>query len=162
MFEDIFEAFKRGISPDPNLYLSSAEERNKFALASVSIDSNNLNSEFICLSSQYAYFAEKYTDAVKKHQLAKAESENTRASKLLYYREAAKMYASKSTVDEINARVQLDAEVRKTDLDLLNADIERQKLKQILDAIMIKRDMLQSLGAKVRAEMSLEPVTRSF
>lgn len=156
MFEDIFEEFASGRTA-----VGDESFEDAFARASVVIDQNDLNLEFITLSSRYAYFSEKYVEAVREVQKAKMDLEHIQAAKLLLYREHAKVCTPKPTVDEVNAKVQIDPEVMRAELHLLDKDIVKQKTRHILDAMMIKRDMLQSLGAKVRAEMALDPVTRT-
>ena len=155
MFEEIFEEYERSVTPGVG---QSAEEQ--FYLESVQIDPDNLSMEFVTLSGRFAYFAEIFNNKVQKAQQAKMTLENVRSCKLLSYRERFKAISYKATVDEVNSQVQLDCDVLNAEKAMLDADIERLKYKHILDAILMKRDMLQSLGAKIRAEMAMDTIIR--
>ena len=54
-----------------------------------------------------------------------------------------------------------DDSYQETALALVEADVDRQRCRGIVDAISTKKDMLQSLGAKLRAEMGSDPMVRS-
>lgn len=144
---------------DPEVFKS--EEIEKFTIDSVRIDPVNLNEEFCELAPRLAYWNAHLAAATERFMTAKMEYEQEKARKLLEIREESRLDKSKITVDEINARVLLDDEVVDAQIVMVGSDAERIRIKGIVDAIITKREMLQSLGAKLRAEMVGDPVLRS-
>lgn len=144
---------------DPEVFRS--EELEKFTIDSVRIDPVNLNEEFCELAPRLAYWNAQLASVTEKAMTAKMEYEQEKARKLLEIREEARLEKAKVTVDEINAKVLLDDEVVDAQVVMVGADAERLRVKGIVDAIITKREMLQSLGAKLRAEMQGDPTLRA-
>lgn len=137
-------------------------ELETFAEESFEIDPVDLNREFCELAPRLAFWNAQLAEATKKSMIAKAEWDAEAARKLLESREEARLDPkSKVTVDEINAKVLLDDEVSDAHAVWIEAEAERVRLRGIVEAVLCKRDMLQSLGAKLRAEMQGDPVLRS-
>ena len=65
------------------------------------------------------------------------------------------------SIEDAKATVEASDEYQVTYLQLTEADVERTPLRGLVDAITTKRDMLQSLGAKLRAEMERDPMVRA-
>lgn len=131
-----------------------------FAAESVDIDALDLNREYCELPPRLAYWNAQLADATRVSMVAKAEWEAERARRLLEAREDARSEKSKPTVDEINAAVMLDEDVSDAHAVYIEKEADRLRVKGIVDAIICKRDMLQSLGAKLRIEMAADPVLR--
>lgn len=137
-------------------------ELETFAEESFEIDPVDLNREFCELAPRLAFWNAQLAEATKKSMIAKAEWDAEAARKLLESREEARLDPkSKVTVDEINAKVLLDDEVSDAHAVWIEAEAERVRLRGVVEAVLCKRDMLQSLGAKLRAEMQGDPVLRS-
>lgn len=133
-----------------------------FAEESFAIDPVDLNREFCELAPRLAFWNAQLAEATKKSMIAKAEWDAESARKLLEAREEARLDPkAKLTVDEVNAKVLLDDDVSDAHAVWIEAEAERVRLRGIVEAVLCKRDMLQSLGAKLRAEMQGDPVLRS-
>lgn len=125
-----------------------------FDLRQVEIDPLNLDKEFMELPGWLAYWNQQLADAIEATMLAKAELEREEANKTLWYRSQAEFDKKKLTVDAINAKVIDHEDVVMARQIYIERDAQRLRIKGIVDAIIAKKDMLQSLGAKLRAEMS--------
>lgn len=141
--------------------LFTEEELDEFTADSVRIDPVDLNREFCELPPRLAFWNARLADATEKALETKADLETERARKLLEVREELRTAKEKATVDEVNAKVLLDDDVSDAHAVHIGAEAERLRVKGIVEAILCKRDMLQSLGAKIRAEMQGDPVLRS-
>lgn len=143
----------------------SVPDLAEFTEDTVSIDPLDLNREFVELAPRLAYWNAQLAEATRKSMLAKIEHDRARAGKLVELRETLRSGTdprlAKATVDEIDARVTLDDDVADAQIVYVRLEGERLRIKGIVDAILCKRDMLQSLGAKLRAEMAGDPVLRS-
>jgi len=126
----------------------------------VQIEPEALEEEFIRLPADIAYWNEKYSIALREYLLAKLRADETKALVTMETREFANASGVKMTVGDLEAKVQLDDRVQDANLALVEAEAARQALRNRCDALMAKRDMLQSLGAKLRVEMMSDPVVR--
>jgi hypothetical protein len=133
-----------------------------FEVNSVGIDPLDLNKEFTELPPQLAYWNAQYARATKEAMQAKASKEREEARVLLLVRETAKLSKEKITLPEVDARVSLNEDVQDAQDIYLEKEAQRIRVKGIVDAILTKRDMLQSLGAKVRVEMMADPTVRDM
>jgi hypothetical protein len=135
-------------------------EVDKYLYECVSIEPEALEEEFIRFPSDLAYWNEKYSNATREYLLAKLRADETKAVVMLETRELATNQGLKMTVGDLEARVTLDDRVQDANLELVEAESKRQALRNRCEALMAKRDMLQSLGAKIRVEMMSDPVVR--
>jgi hypothetical protein len=124
------------------------------------VEPEALDEEFIRVPADLAYWNERYAQAHKSHLLAKLDSERTEASLMLEMREKLKAMGGKPTVDEVRANVITDPTYGSARLAEIEAEVERTRLRGLVGALEAKKDMLQSLGAKLRSEMS-DPLLRS-
>jgi hypothetical protein len=131
-----------------------------FEESSVSIDPLNLNREYTELPPQLAYWNAQLASATEATMEAKAAMEREKARILLLVKETAKLSKDKLTVAEADARVSLNEDVQDTEDIYIEKEAERLRIKGIVDSIHTKRDMLQSLGAKLRIEMMADPAVR--
>lgn len=125
----------------------------------VEIDQSDLNDEFIKIPSAIAYWNHQLAEATKAHAIAKLD----------YDREWARLFCAlrdgrgdkkAPAVDAIKAMCDMDPELYDLQLDVIEKDAERIRLRGVVDAVLGKRDMLQSLGAKLREEMRGDPSLR--
>jgi hypothetical protein len=135
-------------------------EVDEYLLECVTIEPTMLEDEFVRAPAEIAYWNEKLNIAVRAHLLAKLRYDQIRAKIGLEVREEAAANGVKKTVGDIDAMVTLNPQVAGAYLDYVEAESERQALRNRCDAVQAKREMLQSLGAKYRVEMATDPVLR--
>ena len=135
---------------DPKQYLEDC----------IKIDDLALDEEFIRLPADMAFWSARYSDALKTYMLAKLESDKAKAKAHLEIKSRAELEGRKMTVGDLDASVQLDPDYLDAAVALIEADVERQKLRDAVSAIHAKKDMIQSLGAKLRAEMGGDPMVK--
>jgi hypothetical protein len=142
-------------SPEP------IADRDSILRASVDIDPADLNEEFIRAPGHIAYWNQQYADAHREHGVAKIEYD--RAWAQLYCQLRADFEGRKPaiTVDALKAMVDQDPDIYEKQMQVVVTDAERIRLRGIVDAVVAKKDMLQSLGAKLREEMRGDPVLRN-
>jgi hypothetical protein len=153
-------------------------EVDAYLYDSVNVEPEALDEEFIRIAADLAYWNERYARAHKAHLLAKLDAERAEAVLLLEVREtaltewrAAKL-ASAGAKDKgesagrepageiVRARMVSDPRYHEVRLAELEAEVERTRLRGVVSALEAKKDMLQSIGAKLRSEMS-DPLLRS-
>jgi hypothetical protein len=128
------------------------------------IDDLALDEEFRRTPSDLAYWNERYSQALKTYLLAKQRKETTWARLWLEIREGESAGDPKHrvTVDDLKAMVQVRDEYQEVELETIEAEAAKESIKRFCDAISAKKDMLQSLGAKLRAEMDGDPAIRAL
>lgn len=134
-------------------------EIDKLLLDCVSIDPLALDEEFVRMPADLAYWNEQYAQAIRDHLYAKHEYDKVRAAVMIELREDAAATGAKLTVADLEARVVLDDRVDAAHIAMIESEAHKAHMRCRADAVMAKRDMLQSLGAKVRAEMN-DPIIR--
>lgn len=133
-----------------------------FEADSVAIDPLDLNREFTELPPQLAYWNAQLANATQASMEAKAQKDREEARVLLLVKETSRLSKDKLTVAEVEAKVNLNEDVQDTQDIYIEKEAERLRLKGIVDSIHAKRDMLQSLGAKIRVEMMADPAVREM
>jgi len=133
---------------------------DEYLLECVTIEPTMLNEEFVRIPVDLAYWNERYSEAIHKHLLTKLHYDQARARVGLEVREEVAASGVKKTVGDIEAMVTVHPEVSAAYLDFVEADAERQALRNRCEAVQAKREMLQSLGAKMRAEIMSDPALR--
>ncbi len=135
---------------DPDAYLDDC----------VKIDDMVLDEEFIRLPADLAFWSARYAESVRAYLLAKLEADKAKAKAHLRIKAEAELEGRKMTVPDLEANVQIDPDYLDAAVALIEADIERKKLQGCVDAVHAKKDMIQSLGAKLRTEMERDPMVR--
>ncbi len=125
------------------------------------IDDLALDGEFIRVPADLAYWSGRYADAHRAHLLAKHALDTTHARLHLSIKAEADINKMKMTVADLDAAVKSHDEYLGAVLDLIDADADRLRLRGALEAVAAKKDMIQSLGAKLRAEMGADPMVRA-
>lgn len=136
------------------------ENLGEFERESVRIDPLQLNREYCRLPGQLAYWNAQLAEATEKAMEAKASFDRQRAITLLQKREEVVFAQLKRTVAEVDAMVTEDDDVVVAHACHVDAEARRMRVKGVVDAVHCKRDMLQSLGAKLRVEMEADPLLR--
>ena len=93
--------------------------------------------------------------AQRRYLMAEMEKKKTEARlHLLAKANAALSDKGKGkTVPDLKAEVEVHPEFLAATVDLIDADSEKLRMRGIVDAVTAKKEMLISLGAKLRVEM---------
>lgn len=128
----------------------------------VTLDDLALDEEYIRTPADLAYWNARYADALRAYLTAKLAHETNAARLHLRVKADNDLGGGKkATVADLEAMVVVDPDYQRTAMAMVEADAERQRLRGSVDAIACKKDMLQSLGAKLRAEMGADPMVRA-
>lgn len=128
---------------------------------SVTLDPEALDEEMVRLPADYAYWNELHSVAFRQYHAAKMNEDMVRAARRMELREEKLDDKGKGpTVGDLDAMVATDADVQQAQLDTIEAETEMKRLKGVLDALSMKRDMVQSIGARLRIEMMSDPMVR--
>lgn len=128
---------------------------------SVNIDPvADLDNEFRGISAAVAYWNARYADAIEAY--LKNDLEHKRMNSQLYieHREGLALAHGKVTEGMVRAAVETDQRYLDTKILSIESEAEKARLKGVCEAVSAKKDMLQSLGAKLRAEMAGDPALR--
>jgi len=137
------------------------EDMADFLTDSVKIDPLDLNREFVEFPARLAYWNNNLADATDRYLTAKADYETAKAAARVRLRSSTLTIGKAPTREDIDAMVVLDDDVRSAQEVFMKADVDRTRVRGIVEALCAKRDMLQSLGAKIRAEMHSDPALRA-
>jgi len=139
---------------------------DEYLVDCVSIDEDDLNAEYIRVSTDLAYWAKKHGEAEHDFLAAKA---NVKRAEATAYEQAMHDLADeyetgkiskKPTEKMVEARAQLDPEVEDAHDRYARSAGWRREVEGYVEAIQSKRDMLVSLGADLRKERQNEPYLR--
>jgi hypothetical protein len=129
------------------------EDRQEFLRACLEINPTDLNQEFIKVPGEIAHWNEQFANATYAHATAK----------LTYEREYARLFVElRNTLDPntkkppslelLKAMCDADEDLGELAHDMNLKDADRIHIRGLVDAVVRKADMLQSLGAKIREE----------
>lgn len=124
----------------------------------VAIEPTVLNEEFIRLPSDLAYWGGVYADAVAGVYLARARFDSAEAELLVQIKQAMVARAEKVTEVAAHSYLVQDSGYKVLREKVDQAEVLKIRASAVLEAIKAKRDMLISLGANMRAEMSMTHV----
>jgi hypothetical protein len=113
----------------------------------------DIDAEFRALSSDVYYVGALWADAQRNAAQAKVALDVALATSRRMVTEVLQAEGSKTTERAIDAEVDLDPDVHRARLYLLDMEHEEAKVRALVDALRAKKDMLVSLGAHIRAEM---------
>jgi len=138
------------------------KDPDEFVEEAVRIDPTNLNQEYIQLPSQLAYFNNRYAEVYRYWTECKAVSEQVAAQLAQQIRDHLSATSKgRVTLAEVDQQVLLDPTYRQAKAKERVAEAEKVRLYGVMDALRTKRDMLISLGANYRLEMSGDPMLRA-
>ena len=128
----------------------------------VTIDENDLTSEYVRVPADMAYWGKRAADAERDHLLAKVRVEEAEASAQQRARDRLENDPSTKRVTEamVTAAAQQDPALRLAQQVYADAAATRKEVAGYLSAIAAKRDMLISLGATQRHEMNADLTIR--
>ena len=120
-----------------------------------------LQEEYVRLPADLAYWSARFADALREFLRLKLKADRMEAQVRIEHRERLSTGGGKVTESMVDAAVETDPRLHEAQDAALVAECEKVRLYGVLDSIRAKRDMLQSLGAQVRAEMEHDPITRA-
>ncbi len=134
--------------------------RDEFLEDVVNIDPLNIDEHFRKVPAELAYYNQQYADASEAYLIAKAEVERQHA--ICYDSLSSELdeKGKKLTVTAIEAKVQLDNHYHAAKVMMIKHDTEKVRLRAKVDVVATKKEMLISLGAHIRVEMS-DPMVRA-
>lgn len=127
-------------------------DREAFAEAvksAVTIEPMALEEEFVRLPADIASFNEQFAEALEEFLRAKRNEERTYARLYMSEREGAE---KKTTEAMVRHTVELHPDYEAATLRRIMAEVEKARLRGVLDALSAKRDSLISVGAQIRDE----------
>jgi hypothetical protein len=125
------------------------------------IDPELLEEEFLTMGQQVAAASGSYARAMGAHLRAKAGVRRLRGLVDLQVRQRAVSGNVKMTEAMVAAHVDQDVRVVAMEDQEIQADVEREKAKGRLAAMMAKKDCCVQLGAARRAELEGNPILRT-
>lgn len=123
----------------------------------IEIDALAIESEFVRIPADLAYWGERYAEAHRDYLAAKIDAKRITARMFLEQRIAIQADGERATEAYTNARVEESTTWLDAQNALLEAEARRESIKGTLDAVRAKRDMVVSLGAQIRAQMDHDP-----
>ncbi len=135
-------------------------DREQYLKDSVMIDDLVLDEEFIRVPADLAFWSARYADAVKAFLLAKLERDRVQGKVRLTIKAEAEIDKKKRRADDLEAAVNNDPEYLDAAVAMIEAEAEKKHAQGRVDAVAAKKDMVQSLGAKLRSEMERDPMIR--
>ena len=129
----------------------------------VNLSVDDIKAEFCRLPADLAYWGARHAEALEVWKTAKSYRESTEARLHLIQRETLAVGGSKRpTVADIAAAVTMAPEYSSAHAAEISAEAAHLAAKNRFLAVSAKKDILQSLGAHVRMEMSQDPIIRDF
>lgn len=141
-------------------------EVGSYLRSCVAIDRDELDTEFSRLPSDLAYWNEMYARALMEFYEADIAADHAKAQLYTEHKVRLQTEAGSSdprkgaSSDAIKAEVEQDDRWLSAKRRLIRADVAKVRARGVCDAVSAKKDMLQSLGAKLRAEM-VDPLVRN-
>lgn len=123
------------------------------------IDDTDLTTEYSRQAAYYARYAVLTARAELEANKAKVRREQEYAELDGYYREDLREYGVKVTESKIKEAIRKDGSYAETIDAEINAKHRHTILKSICDALKMRADMLVSMGAHMRQEMSMTGIS---
>ncbi len=139
---------------DPNV------DQGTYLRTCIAIFPEQIEEEFVRTPADVAYWNAQYADALDAYLKAKAAADREWARLWLLVRAQLSADGAKPTEKLVDASVEVHDDWQKVQLSLIDAEVKKAQLQGHVDAVHTKRDMLQSLGAKLRVEMQSDPQVR--
>lgn len=132
-------------------------EVDDYFAACLEVAPEAIQEEFVRVPAEMGYWGERAASALKRYKLARAARELAEATAYLTH----KASTERATVDQVKALVECDDAVKAAKATEIEAEAEAAAERNRYEAIRGKKDVLQSMGAILRAEMERDPVVRS-
>lgn len=147
------------LTPEETAFLYDIEV-DAYLLECVNLDDSDLDREFRRVSADLAYWNHRYADALRAALLGKYNVDRTKGRLALEIRAEAEDLGMKVTDKTVDAKVASHDDLHAVYIKYVDAEAEKVKLRGVCEAIAAKKDVLQSLGAKLRVEMERDPQVR--
>ena len=139
--------------------MEDTDNEDKFLSKVIDIDALNIEEHFRSVPAELAYYNAQYADATERFLKAKMMCERAHAKAYQDVIHNAEMGGKKVTVAAIEANIQLDLGYQCAREELVVSEAEKQRIRGKVETVSTKKDMLISLGAHIRSEMS-DPMIR--
>ncbi len=136
-------------------------DKDTFLRQSVHIEPDQLNEEFIRTPGQLAYWNAQYAKAYEAAAIAKIDYDRAWAQLYVVQKNFYEGQKKPPTVDHLKALVDNDEDLYNMQIEIARTEAEKIRLRGICEAVAAKKDMVQSLGAKLREEMRGDPALRN-
>lgn len=136
-------------------------ELDEFFRSCIEIDPLDLNSAYVKMPANFAYWSEKYAQALRSELRLEQLLRNTESQLRIEKRELLELNGSRVTESMVESSVIRDPGFQKAKFSALEAEVDAVRLKGRVESIRMVRDMLSQLGAQVRAEMQGDPIVRA-
>lgn len=138
-------------------------EVDDYLLASVAVDEiAELDGEMRKVPSDLCYWNSRYATAHKDHLISKVDLDRMKARLGIEHRERLNLTEKKVTESMVEAAIDTDERYIDARIATIEADSERLRVRGVCEAVAAKKDMLQSIGAKLRLEMAADPTVRDM
>lgn len=137
-----------------------AETDNEYLKSCTTIAPEAIEEEFVRTPADVAYWNAQYAEALGAYLKAKLSADREWSRLWLLTRESLIAAGGKPTEATVEASVTMHPDWEKAQLALIEAEVLKTEAYGRVDAVHTKRDMLQSLGAKLRVEMQSDPQVR--
>jgi len=114
------------------------------------------------LSGDLSYWNNQYAQSHKKFNRLKVETDKLHGRMYMMHRASLMNEHGKATEPMIKAAVDMDEDYHDIKIELVDAEAEKIRLKGVCESVVAKKDMLQSIGAKLRIEMGHDPSIRNM
>lgn len=137
----------------------------------VTVDEFAIDDEMMRAPSDYTYWNQKYSDACKDFYLAEIDAQVAEATLSAVHRadlmpddddDAKKKKKKAPTETEIKMAMRADPRWKAAQVKVAVSEVEKKRLYGIVSAIDLKMRALQSVAAKMRAEMMADPAMREL
>lgn len=136
------------------------DDLEKYLAECVDIEPTLITEEMVRAPADMAFWGGRHAEAHKRHLLAKLSRDRTTARLRIEVRERLAMQSAKVTESMVESAVEMDPEYHAAKLEEVEAEVEVLRLRNALEAVRAKKDMIVSIGAHIRAEMERDPMVR--
>lgn len=127
---------------------------------SITIDELQINEEYRRVPGDIAYWNSRAAKAMKAMMAGKFNLERVDARLKIEHRERLNKTRDKVTESMVDSVVLLDEEYAEARMAAIDAEAEYAHVRGIAQAVVARKDVLQSLGANLRIEMQSDPIIR--
>ena len=159
---DLYEEIKADVEEQLDEDRWTKIPLDKDMLEVIDFDDAQLDEEYTRYSGDLAYWNARYVKALRTFMIAQHIFKKVNARLWLEIREEAKGQGEKMTTDDLKCAVIMRDEYEEAHLALIEAEAEKERMRKFAESLQTKRDMLQSFGAKLRAELEGDPSLRKL
>jgi len=132
-------------------------EFDDYLVSSVAIYPEQIQEEFCRAPADIAYWGQKSSDATRDHRLAELRRREGEAQLQLEHRERLAAMGMKATEAAVEAAVRTDPRWHALQVAEIESEAGMLAARTHYQAVLAKKDMVQSLGAIMRSELDRVP-----